>query len=119
MKNERCANANDCYSKLTKELTKDGSEAITKKLEKYEQLKDKRVLENTTLRTRHTFVGLGTEKKEDYKKLLREGHKNIVLLIAIVYKIQRQFWAHRAYTKCKEQNQKPLCLLHQTTKMKI
>ena len=31
MKNERCANANNCYSKLTKELTKYGSEASTKK----------------------------------------------------------------------------------------
>ena len=70
MKNERCANANDCYFKLINELPKDGSEASTKKLEKYEQLKDKCVLGNTTLRTRRTFVGLGTKKRKSTRDWL-------------------------------------------------
>ena len=47
-------------------------------MEKYEQLKDKRVLENTTLRTRRTFVGLGTEKKKEYERLVSEGKKHVV-----------------------------------------
>ena len=76
MKNERCENANDCYFKITKELTKDGLEA-SKKMEQYEQTNNKCVLEDTTLRTRRTFVGLDTEK-EEYKRLVSEEKKGCV-----------------------------------------
>ena len=78
MRGDRCANANDCYQRLTKELTRDGNEKKTKKLLEYEENNDKRVLENTTLRTKRTFVGLGTENKDEYEKLVREGNKHII-----------------------------------------
>eukprot|EP00957_Ditylum_brightwellii_P107577 8207652-Ditylum_brightwellii.AAC.1 len=71
MKNVRVANANDCYEKLGKELTTTGKERHIKKLLEYEQTGDKRVLENTTLRTRHTFVGFGTKDKDEYEQLLQ------------------------------------------------
>ena len=35
-------------------------------------------MENTTLRTRRTFVGLGTENKEEYERLVSEGKKHVV-----------------------------------------
>ena len=62
MRNVRCANANERYFNLSRELTKDRTEEKTKKMETYELQGDKHALENTTLRTRRTFVGLGTKK---------------------------------------------------------
>ena len=38
-----------------------------KKMETYELHDDKRVLENKTLQTQRTFVGLGTEKKRSMR----------------------------------------------------
>ena len=58
MRDDCCVNANDCYLHLTRELTKDGNEEKTLKLLAYGQNNDKRVLENTTLQTRRTFVVL-------------------------------------------------------------
>eukprot|EP00957_Ditylum_brightwellii_P052600 3988746-Ditylum_brightwellii.AAC.1 len=71
MKNVRVAKANDCYEKLGKELTKTGKENYIKKLLEYEHTGDKRVLENTTPRTRCTFDGFGTEDKDEYEQLLQ------------------------------------------------
>ena len=41
---------------------------------------DKRVLENTTLRTKHTFVGLGIENKDEYDRMKNEGHKHVIFM---------------------------------------
>eukprot|EP00957_Ditylum_brightwellii_P025409 1921785-Ditylum_brightwellii.AAC.1 len=46
MKNVRVANANDCYEKLDKELTKTGKEKYIKKLLEYKQARDKRTRMN-------------------------------------------------------------------------
>eukprot|EP00957_Ditylum_brightwellii_P155738 11857245-Ditylum_brightwellii.AAC.1 len=37
-----------------------------------------RFLENTTLRTRHTFVGFGTEDKDEYEQLIQADNKYAV-----------------------------------------
>jgi len=63
LKYYRFANAWDCYVKLSKYLTKNGEEARRKKFEQYERDGDEPVLKNTTLSTRRTFIGFGTENK--------------------------------------------------------
>ena len=78
MRGDHCANAHNCYINLTKELTRDGNEAKTRKLLEYEETNDKRVLENKMLRTKFTFVGLGIENKDEYDRMKNEGHKHVI-----------------------------------------
>eukprot|EP00957_Ditylum_brightwellii_P082426 6266980-Ditylum_brightwellii.AAC.1 len=66
LKHNRITNANDCYEKLGRKLSKDGAEKSTLKLEQYEQDGSYKVSDDTTLQTRCTFVGLGTEDKAEY-----------------------------------------------------
>ena len=35
-------------------------------------------IKNTTLTSQRTFVGLGTESKDEYERLVGDGNKNIV-----------------------------------------
>eukprot|EP00957_Ditylum_brightwellii_P122511 9342488-Ditylum_brightwellii.AAC.1 len=79
IKNVRVTNTKDCYEKLGKELTKTGKEKYIKNMLEYKQTGDKKVLENTILRTRHTFVGFGTKEKDEYEKPLQAGKKHNVL----------------------------------------
>eukprot|EP00957_Ditylum_brightwellii_P022470 1695373-Ditylum_brightwellii.AAC.1 len=44
----------------------------------YKQTGDKKVWENTMLRTRCTFVGFSTEDKDEYEQLLQAGKKHVV-----------------------------------------
>ena len=48
------------------------------KLLEYERRNDKRVLKNTTPTSQITFVGLGTENKDEYERLVGDSNKNIV-----------------------------------------
>ena len=82
----RCANAWDCYKVLKDKLSRDGKEKTTQKLLDYEQAGDVRVLDNTTYKTRCTYIGYGTENKEEYNTLfLNNSHivfteRNLTLL---------------------------------------
>ena len=78
LKNDRIPNAMACYIKLGQELSRDGEEKETKALLEYEDTGDIRVLENTTFRTQRTFVGFGTEDKDEYEKMTIEGKKHVV-----------------------------------------
>eukprot|EP00957_Ditylum_brightwellii_P093946 7154064-Ditylum_brightwellii.AAC.1 len=64
LQNDRVVNAYDCYIKLGRGLNRDGTKKETLKLLEYERIGGKRVLDNTPMQTRHTFVGYGTEYKE-------------------------------------------------------
>eukprot|EP00957_Ditylum_brightwellii_P136750 10428089-Ditylum_brightwellii.AAC.1 len=63
---------------LGRELTRDGTKKETLKLLEYERIGDKRVLDNTTMQTWRTFVGYGTEYKEEYDQTLNEGKKHVI-----------------------------------------
>jgi hypothetical protein len=78
MNNVRVANAKDCFEKLGKELTKTGEEKDIKKMLEYKQTGDKKVVENTALRTRRTFVGVGTADTDEYDQLRQAGKKHVV-----------------------------------------
>lgn len=79
LKYDRCANALDCYQKLSRDLTKDGSDVKAAKLLEYELLNDERVTKNTTLTTRHTHIGFATESKDQYNLLVsNSANKHIV-----------------------------------------
>ena len=82
LKNEkkfnRCANALDCYYKLKRDLSKDGQCESNEKWLEWERNGDERILNNRPLRTRRTFIGLGTEYKDEYDKLIGAGEKHIV-----------------------------------------
>ena len=58
--NLRCANAWDCYLKLCKQLTKDGTEDLISKLDEYEKNGGVNVLKNTKFTCKCTFIGYGT-----------------------------------------------------------
>lgn len=75
---DRCANALDCYYKLKRDLSKDGECESNKIWLEWEMNGDERILNNTPLRTRRTFIGLGTEYKDEYDKLIGAGEKHIV-----------------------------------------
>ena len=76
MKNERLPDAKTCYFKLREELGKDGTKLKMRRLLEYERLNDKKMLKNTTLTSRRTFIGLGVENKDEYNKL-KEDEKNL------------------------------------------
>ena len=44
VKNDRCANAKDCYHTLNRDLTKDGSEESNQKWIKWEATEDERIV---------------------------------------------------------------------------
>ena len=79
LKNYRCANAWDCYVKLSKDLSMNGEENKTKKLIKYEEGGDERVLRNTTLTTKRTFVGFATQNITDYDRLVSNTDYNHIV----------------------------------------
>ena len=51
-------------------MTKNGEEARSKNFEQYKIDGDERVLKNTTLSTRRTFIEFGTENKIEYDALI-------------------------------------------------
>jgi len=72
---DRCADAFDCYKKLSRNqfqygLAKDGSELKYEKLKEYEEQGDARVLKNTGLTTRRTMIGLAVETQDLYNDLI-------------------------------------------------
>ena len=73
-----CTNAWDCYGKLGKLLSKDGSEEETKQLLEYERQGDVRALRNSTCKTCKTFIGYATEDKQEYDILLQKILPHIV-----------------------------------------
>ena len=79
LKNYRCANAWDCYIRLSKDLSKNGEEENMKRLKKYEEDGNVRVLKNTTLTTKRTFIVFDTDKKTEYDGLISNtNYKHIV-----------------------------------------
>ena len=69
LKYDCCANAMDCYLKLSRDLTKDGNEREMLKLVKYEEDGDARILKNTPFTTTKTHIGFGTEDITQYNTL--------------------------------------------------
>ena len=105
MKNEnkfdRCANALNCYYKLKRDLSKDGQCESNKKWLEWEMNGDEQILNNKPLRTRRTFIGLGTEYKDEYDKLIGAGERHIVFTdrkkvpeISTVEGVQKIFQLH-------------------------
>ena len=75
MRNERLPDAKTCYFKLREELGKDGSELKTRRLLEYERLNNRKMIKNTTLTSRRTFIGLGVENEDEYNEL-KQDEKN-------------------------------------------
>ena len=61
MKFDRCHNAEACYYKMKRDMSRDGNEKEKRKWRQWEETKDKRVLEKTTFKTNRTFIGLAVE----------------------------------------------------------
>eukprot|EP00957_Ditylum_brightwellii_P171019 13018712-Ditylum_brightwellii.AAC.1 len=78
LKGKQIANTCNFYAKLCKEPMKDGSQEEYVKLFDYEQNCNNKVLENTLLTTRHTFVALGTEYNEEYSCVIHEGNHHVI-----------------------------------------
>jgi len=78
MKYDRCANAYDCYMKLTRDLTKNGEEDVNQNWLKWERKLDHKILQKTALKTNRTFIGLGTEHTEEYQRLTSAGNQHII-----------------------------------------
>ena len=79
LKYDRCSNAMDCYMKMTRDMTKDGSEKKTQKLLEYERTGDAKVVKNTTFTTIKTHIGYGTEHKQEYTSMIDTGqYKHVV-----------------------------------------
>ena len=98
---DRCANALDCYYKLKRDLNKDGQRESDKMWLEWERNGDERIINNTPLRTNRTFVGLGTEYKDEYDKLIGAGEQHIVFTdretipeISTVEGTQKMFQVH-------------------------
>ena len=71
LKGDRCATAFDCYIKLGRDLTKNGEDEKSSKLLEYENNNDERVIKNTTLTTKKTHIGFGTQDKDQYDSLMQ------------------------------------------------
>ena len=78
LKNDRCANAKDCYYKLNRDLIKDRSEESNQNWIKWEVTEDERIVQNTPLSTNCTFIGLGIEKRLEYNTLKASGEEHII-----------------------------------------
>ena len=60
-------------------LSKNGEEAKTKKLAKYKEDGDEKVLLNTTLITRRTLISFATENKVEYDDLVSNPDYNHIV----------------------------------------
>eukprot|EP00957_Ditylum_brightwellii_P207671 15353999-Ditylum_brightwellii.AAC.2 len=78
LSNIRIANANDCYFKLRRELTRVKTEDKPMGMLDYEKTGDSKLLKKKPLQTRCTFIGLGTKDKEEYHHLVSGGHCHVV-----------------------------------------
>lgn len=79
LKGDRCATAFDCYIKLGRDLTKNGEDEKSSKLLEYENNNDERVIKNTTLTTKKTHIGFGTQDKDQYDSLMQnKTYKHII-----------------------------------------
>ena len=78
MKYDRCADARDCYLKLKRDLTKEGTEKKCKDWSNWEKDGDERILKNTTFTTQRTFIGLGIEDHDEYLQLKEAGNDHII-----------------------------------------
>ena len=75
---DRCHNAEACYYKLKRDMNRDGNEEEKKKWRKWEETKDKRVVEKTTLKTNRTFISLAVETMAAFTHLKSSGEEHIV-----------------------------------------
>ena len=78
MKHDRCANAYDCYLKLTRDITKNRQEDVNKNWLRWERNLDQKIQQKKVLKTNWTFIGLGTEHKEEYERLTSLGNQHII-----------------------------------------
>ena len=78
MKNSRCANAYDCYINLKESLEEDGTQVRNQRWLEWEADGDDRILNKTPFKTNRTFIGLGTEHKDEFDTLIGKGHKHII-----------------------------------------
>jgi len=78
MKYDRCADARDCYLKLKRDLTKEGTEKKCKDWSNWEKDGNERILKNTTFTTQRTFIGLGIEDHDEYFQLKEAGNDHII-----------------------------------------
>eukprot|EP00957_Ditylum_brightwellii_P098001 7464440-Ditylum_brightwellii.AAC.1 len=69
LQNDRIATAYDCFVKLGKELTKDGTEADTTRLLEYKKTGNKKVTDNIPLTTRRTLIGFCMEDRQQFEQL--------------------------------------------------
>ena len=74
-----CANALDCYLRLTRDLENMGHEKKQEKWLDWEKKKDYNIVEKTVFKSNRTFVGLVVETEEEKQSLLAKNHKHIVL----------------------------------------
>ena len=79
LKYDHCATALDCYSKLTRNLSKNGDDKRTKTLLEYERTGDARVLQNTVYTTNKTHIGYGTETKNECDTMSNGGKYNHIV----------------------------------------
>ena len=79
LKYDRCANANDCYNKLKRDLSSNG---LNKKRNQnwieWENNGNEKLIQKTPLTTNRTFIGLGTESEEEYNRLQTTGENHII-----------------------------------------
>ena len=63
---------------MKRNLNKDRQRKFDKIWLEWERNGDKNIINNTPLRTKRTFVGLGTKYKDKYDKLIGAGEQHIV-----------------------------------------
>ena len=76
LKKDRIATAYDCYTKLSRDIAPTSKES--QKWDEWEANNDKRIVENSTFKTRRTFIGLVLEDKQEYEKMRNEGHQHVI-----------------------------------------
>ena len=65
--------------KLTRDMTRDGSEKKTQKLLEYERTGNAKVVKNTTFTTIKTHIGYGTEHTQEYASMINTGqYKHVI-----------------------------------------
>ena len=78
MKYDRCANIYGCYLKLTQDLAKNGQGQLNKKWLEWKEKGDEKILQKIALKENRTFIGLGTEHKDEYKSLASSENHPII-----------------------------------------
>ena len=73
LKYERCSDTFQCDLKLRRDLTKDNNSDRMKNLREYESKGDLKAVENTIFTTTQTYIGYGTEYKDEYQRLLLDN----------------------------------------------